>query len=534
VTAGRQILVRFDFYPWAFALAPVASLLTENMDAISPRAALRASAALLGATLIGLLIGRRAFRNQRKAAVCWTLVVVTSFLLGHLAGMIAANRPTPQLPTIYLTTLVLWVMLIAVLASLVAKAKTISPSVAAGLNVAGLVALGIPLVQLIVLEGQMSSRWSSVQPAISSPPFSSASAQPPPDVYYIILDGYGRQDVLSELYGMDNQGFYDSLESRGFTIATKSYANYAQTSLSLASALNFSYLDHLSRDYPRDRSQWTVAGMIRHSSVVEILSAHGYSSVAFAIGYRRAEMSTADLFIDIPHPLPTPFEAILFEQSGLSGIMYLPNLVGAASWLPAYADRRESIGFLLERAASLPQVPGPKFTLIHVLAPHPPFIFDEEGRETVQRYPYRLGDGSEFLGTPEEYVQGYAAQVRYVNSAVLTLVDKLRAGSSTPPIIILQGDHGPGSQLDWNDASSTNMWERMAILNAYAIPGMSEESIDPGISPVNTFRLVLHHLFGTFYERLPNRSYFSSWKDPYKFLPVTFSQENTWAVDDSP
>ena len=131
-------------------------------------------------------------------------------------------------------------------------------------------------------------------------------------------------------------------------------------------------------------------------------------------------------------------------------------------------------------------------------------------------------------------MDGYAAQVAYVNDAVIQLVDRLQRDSSTPPVIILQGDHGPGSQLDWDSPAATNMWERMSILNAYDIPGLPSESIDPGLSPVNTFRLVLNHLFGYSLERLPDRSYFSSWKDPYRFLPVTFSGLGEWTVGEPP
>lgn len=59
-----------------------------------------------------------------------------------------------------------------------------------------------------------------------------------PDIYYIVLDGYGRADVLEELYGHDNGPFLDGLRDRGFYVADEAYSNYAVTPLSLAGTLN--------------------------------------------------------------------------------------------------------------------------------------------------------------------------------------------------------------------------------------------------------------------------------------------------------
>ena len=63
-----------------------------------------------------------------------------------------------------------------------------------------------------------------------------------PDVYYLVLDGYSRKDVLAELYEYDNSAFLSDLDTRGFYVAHDSTSNYMQTLHSLASALNFEYL----------------------------------------------------------------------------------------------------------------------------------------------------------------------------------------------------------------------------------------------------------------------------------------------------
>jgi hypothetical protein len=50
-----------------------------------------------------------------------------------------------------------------------------------------------------------------------------------PDVYYIILDAYGREDVLREKYGFDNSSFINALRERRFYVADCSQSNYGFT-----------------------------------------------------------------------------------------------------------------------------------------------------------------------------------------------------------------------------------------------------------------------------------------------------------------
>lgn len=65
----------------------------------------------------------------------------------------------------------------------------------------------------------------------------------PPDIYLIILDGYGREDILRDLYGFDNSEFASFLRDSGFYVADRSSPNYPQTELSISSSMNLNYLD---------------------------------------------------------------------------------------------------------------------------------------------------------------------------------------------------------------------------------------------------------------------------------------------------
>jgi hypothetical protein len=80
------------------------------------------------------------------------------------------------------------------------------------------------------------------------------------------------------------------------------------------------------------------------------------------------------------------------------------------------------------------------------------------------------------------------------------VVDQLLATSKTPPIIVIQGDHG-GTYWKRPD-------QRMKILNAYYLPGAGNV-LYPSISPVNTFRIIFNTYFGQEFPLLPDVSRYS-------------------------
>jgi hypothetical protein len=167
----------------------------------------------------------------------------------------------------------------------------------------------------------------------------------------------------------------------------------------------------------------------------------------------------------------------------------------------------------------------PTFTFAHIVCPHPPFIFGAKG-EDVSQYDklFRLTDGDqfrEFYGSAQDYIKGYHDQARFITAQIQTVIDRILANSSEPPIIILQSDHGSGLGLNIFSVDRTDLEERMSILNAYYLPCGGKEDLYPEITPVNSFRVVLKHNFGAHLDLLEDRSYYSTWHDPRQFIDVT-------------
>ena len=89
-------------------------------------------------------------------------------------------------------------------------------------------------------------------------------------------------------------------------------------------------------------------------------------------------------------------------------------------------------------------------------------------------------------------------------------------------MIIIQGDHGAGVGEDYWSIDGPGVPQRAAILNAYYLPIGCERDLYPGITPVNTFRIVLNCYFGASYLLLEDVTYFSSRPnvEGYNFIPL--------------
>jgi hypothetical protein len=120
-----------------------------------------------------------------------------------------------------------------------------------------------------------------------------------------------------------------------------------------------------------------------------------------------------------------------------------------------------------------------------------PFIYDSNGEITGGPASTKLIETNQDL-----YREGYRNSVSFVNSKLLEVTAELIERSPTPPIIIIQGDHGPavladGPLADVEDPSVELLEERYGIMNMMYIPEQCSISPPNDMTSVNTFRFVL-------------------------------------------
>jgi hypothetical protein len=163
----------------------------------------------------------------------------------------------------------------------------------------------------------------------------------------------------------------------------------------------------------------------------------------------------------------------------------------------------------------------PVFVFAHILAPHPPFVFDGSGepRKSVTKFGY--ADGNHWYeinrSGRESYRSLYSAQLTHVMRRLSETVDGILANSPRPPVIIIQGDHGPGSGVEWEDPPSTNHGERSGIYNAWYLPPGLDMPLAEDECSVNTFTLLFNGIFDSGLEPRPCRYWFAKMSRPYSF-----------------
>ena len=178
----------------------------------------------------------------------------------------------------------------------------------------------------------------------------------------------------------------------------------------------------------------------------------------------------------------------------------------------AYSERREQILFILDQLERMPRLAGPKFVMAHVVAPHGPPVFGPHGENITQVGAFTLKGKFEWSDR-SEHIRRYRDQLLYINSRVEIIIQQILAKSKTPPIIIIQADHGPGS----GEAPDT---VKMPILNSYYLPDDGEQHLYPSISPVNTFRVIFNHYFGAELELLEDVASRSGYSNPFRLTIV--------------
>lgn len=336
-----------------------------------------------------------------------------------------------------------------------------------------------------------------------------------PDIYYIILDGYNRQDALNKYLEIDNSEFISFLKNTGFYIGNKSLANYATTRLSLYSSLNMSYFT----DEQIKNGNLDLLSMngIMNPDIVNRLKKIGYDYHLVSSGTTITDTSP---IANYTHSFDWSLKHLPFSYSVENeSTRYFFSRTLLRELVPDIADQRLFLFKALENISN--KHDAPKFTFCHMLLPHTPYVFDRNGKKSEIRNTTltHMGNSS----NPIQDKEGYSEQIYFLNKRIKKTIEEIIKNSDRHPIIIIQGDHG-----SWNTAYSVNASsgipepeERMPILNAYYAPRDIKESLYETITPVNTFRVILNKILEENIEALDDASYFSWYEalnklEPYK------------------
>ena len=497
VTRSLDRLFSIPWYPLVFAAYPILALLAENIGEVKLAAGWRPLVICVAFAGVLFVLLKLLLREWHRAAFLSTLWMVLFFSYGHIHILL-----TEKLEDFNFTSWLLFACVVLAILAVVWAIKK-SPSSAVTLNV---IALGLVVTTLVQIGPGLEKRTVSALGAKNAPVQELSRPQNAPDVYYFILDSYGREDLLREAYGYDNSEFVNGLRERGFYVAECSQSNYVRTEISVTSTLNMSYLQDLDPAFePESTRRRVLWASFKHSAARYNFETMGYKTIAFATGFAWSEFDDANVFY-----IPPPFSAGMTEFETLFMQTTLALHAKDLGWIDADEimgqNFRDRTLLVFHRMDDIARMPEPTFAYVHLISPHPPFVFGPNGEHTYP--PDFWNENREYPA--DLYAQGYQNQLTFLNKKVLEAMDTLLSESDTPPIIILQGDHGP-----WLQPKNKRMW----ILNAYYLPDHADK-LYPTISPVNTFRLIFDEYFSGKYGLLEDISYFSPVPKLYEFSEI--------------
>jgi hypothetical protein len=182
---------------------------------------------MLVTLLAGVLIGGSYLATRRNALLALrfaSVVTLVVFLWSGFSALDALPTILGTLAVVLVPAMIIWLvvrhgdrLIVAVLS--LAMAST-------------LVAVNVAIV---------SGRTVS-EPAVAAfPPIGGEHMASRPDVLFVLLDAYGRDDVLREMYGFDNAEFLQAMGDLGFSINRSASANYDRSYATVASMMDLNY-----------------------------------------------------------------------------------------------------------------------------------------------------------------------------------------------------------------------------------------------------------------------------------------------------
>ena len=488
---GRVRVFAVPWYPWPAALIPILHYLASNPLHFTVREAIVPAGGVLLVVTVAVASLWLILRDWHQAAAAVTAVTIVVFAYGHVERALDARIDNHVLfPAA--------AILAAAAVGIAVRGRSLVFHLVPFLNVTASILL---LFQIITLAETASGSSVRTPQLFPRPRQTLAVSSYRPDIYYIVLDAYGRHDTLS---GFDNSNFLKQLEQRGFFIATEATSNYSNTIDSLASTLNLDYLHHLGPRAPQTKSDGII--LVQQNELTAILKSLGYTYVHLESGYVATNCAPqADITLTFtPAGVvgshaeeDTSYSSCILsaQDEGKRPSDFLSSLLGTTALRPVISHRISPPNdfpydyWAPERALQMFEVlsepiyaSGPKFIFAHIVKPHQPATFDRHGNMLISQ---QVNHG--FSDTHDPAVpNAYIGQLVFINSLVLRMVDSILENHIEKPIIVIAGDHA---------LAAYGEHDVHAILAAFHLPDGGNSVLYRSISSVNHFRSILDFYF---------------------------------------
>lgn len=324
-----------------------------------------------------------------------------------------------------------------------------------------------------------------------------------PDIFFIVLDEYTSSEGLSKYFNFNNSKIDSLFASRGFYVVSHSRSNYNMTAFSLSSTFNYDYLD-LERNDSVFSQKTMLRGIetFRKNRLTSFLAKEGYEIVNYGcFNLENSTLYTESFFNSIPRKLidNQTFTSRLINDLGWR-FMIKDFFTGKPKVSEYYKKtKREHIyrnNFNAEGLVSAMSIQNdkPRFVYGHLMLPHDPYYLDSLGNFVPD---------TTVLFERFDRKDAYINQLVYCNRLLEKFIHAATIATRRSRVVVIEGDHGFGYHDNREFAE-----REFSNLNAYYFSDRNYQSLYPGITPVNTFRIILNKYFCTSLPLLKDSSFF--------------------------
>lgn len=316
----------------------------------------------------------------------------------------------------------------------------------------------------------------------------------PPDIYYIIFDSYPSPAYQEEILELKNHRLDSFLSSKGFFLIQESKSNYNKTAFSIASSLQMQYLDWIRENTVSVPYHYNKAmQQIEKAVVLKWLAENNYQLINLSVFDWQGQIPLVkERFLTASTRQIIYFNSLWYRIKWDAGLYLFPSFHKKSAAINQAQNKAVLSAFKnfnLQIADSLIQLSKgtaqqPKFVYAHFELPHFPFFYDSSGKA----YPETDIYSNEMLKDKDRF-RDY---IVYTDKQVMKLADSLLRMKNA--VIIVQSDHGV------NEFQGSGKRDAFRNYSAFYFPDSNYSQLYPGMSNVNTFRVVFNKYFG---QQLP-------------------------------
>jgi hypothetical protein len=449
----------------------------------------------IGALLFMLVIFyglKKIWKDQRKAALFAFLIGVFCMLFGFLHDAIKSSFPNYFISR-YIFILPFSILFLTICAFILKSKQSRFIKTYQYLNLLLLILVTGELIRMTVLgftyktdHSLIDSRFT-VYHQLKSTQIVPDSLKP--DIFFLIFDCMPSSKALLAGAGFDNTATDSFLTEKKFYVAADARSNYNLTVHSVTSTLNMEYLQQEEiYKHTGIHMYFRSASSLLNNSLTKILSTQGYSihqyqSLSFVNNEHLkgkgpfSQMLTMNYFYKtLPGRL---YRDLAWNIKRINyGFLKKINSRSYRKKAESAAEDIKSTTMLVKNSCSLSN--KPKFVYAHFMLPHPPYFFDSTGNIK----PFLLPAST----APNMIDNSFFDQVKFANILIRDIVNKIQSENKKNTIIVIAGDHG----VPFNNKSKDLYFQN---LNAIYFPDGDYTTLYPGLSSVNTFRVILNKYF---------------------------------------